>query len=187
MSAVYENPVAETPPDLFNAVRDCLRTLVRPAMNENAIVSGWKNQASLVPETTDFAVVTATSAIRRGTNVSTFDPETEKMTVRELVEVTLDVDFCSDTDATALTRAVALSLIARDELGVSFFEPYGIACLFADDPKRMEADEKIAFVRYTTTLHVSYWAGVTVDIASFDTITPSLENVDVHHPQKTTE
>lgn len=186
MSAVYENLQAVTPPDIAAAVSAFLSGLGRPVLDEEAIFQTWKN-VSASPDVTDFAVVTLVAQTRQGNNKSSYDTGSEIMTVRQLTHVSVQIDFCSANDMTSLSRCNTVSILSRDEIGISFFEPYGIHCLYADDPKRSEADDKIAFIRYTTTLHLSYWAGVTVDIASFDTITPTIENVDVHHPLNITE
>ncbi len=186
MSAVYENLQAVTPPDIAAAVGAFLSELGRPVLDDAAIFSTWKNVPAS-PDVTDFAVVTLVSETRQGNNKTSYDAGSEVMSIQQLTQASVQIDFCSASDMTSITRCNTVSILSRDDIGSSFFEPYGIHCLYADDPKRSEADDKVAFIRYTTTLHLSYWAGVTVGMASFDTITPTIENVDVHHPLNITE
>ncbi len=175
-------------PDITGAVADFLAKYAVPAVPAESILCGNQNNVAL-PETNDYIIFTTTQTVRHGTTAETWaDDGTLRLTVTTevLVQVDCYADSRNGTDATpALLRAQAIETVARSYLGPAFFAPYGISCLFADEPRdtTVSSDDSGGYLRrWTTTLHLSCPMGVEVTEDYFDAVTVNVENVEVHHP-----
>lgn len=184
MSGISETPGLIAEPDVYAAVYDFILAYALPALSSDNIIRGWENREHLPPDTNDYAVITVISKTRVGTNVTT-DPgeDAETQEVRTLRRIDVQIDFCSDDDK-AVQRAACIETVTRDPVGVAFFKPYGLSCLYAEDVRAVEyVDGSDQFVkRCIITLHLTAWSGVSVPVPHFDKARVSrLENVDVHH------
>lgn len=183
------NPAPIGEADIYEAVRQFVAAYALPALPLANIIQGWQNRAALPPGTNEYAVISILFDSQHGTTVETFtapDPDkTVEGTIeyRGLVELFVQVDICSETDA-ARQRARRLAVVTRSPIGVQFFNDWGMSALFAEDVRDLSfiGDAKQFVRRYSTTLHLSINEGVTVDFPYFDTVEASrVENVDVHH------
>lgn len=172
--------------DILGVVYDFLSQTLKPAPVN--IVRGWQNRAAL-PNASSFVVLMLIAAPRRGTNVHTWadtaDADTGiTETVSMLSEYSVQVDFCGLDAATVMVQASQLVMLARDAVGVNFFNAQGLSCLYADDPVSLpysnELDQWVT--RYSVTLHLSGWVRGDIQQDSFSDVTLNIENVDVHHP-----
>ncbi len=171
-------------PDVLGAVYDFLQAHISPL--PEYIVRGWQNRAAL-PDASEYVVLTLINAPRRGTNVHEWrnsgdDALIER--VRMLVLYDVQVDFCGLDEARVGHQAAQLVMLGRDAAAVRFFRPYGLAGLYADDPRSLPfADDLDQWkVRYSVTLHLSAWIDADIPLPSFRSVNLYLENVDVHHP-----
>ena len=172
--------------DILGVVYDFLTQTLNPAPVN--IVRGWQNRAAL-PNASSFVVLTLITAPRRGTNVHTWADTagtdtgvTE--TVSMLSEYSVQVDFCGLDAATVMAQASQLVMLARDAVGVNFFQAQGLSCLYADDPVSLPYSSELKqwVTRYSVTLHLAGWVRADIQQNSFSDVTLTIENVDVHHP-----
>lgn len=186
-------PQASSPhPDVYRAVYDFVQifsftgTVTIAADN---IYRGWENRSALPATSNEYAVITITDAIRRGTTTEMMpgtgvaDDQPELYQLRTYYELTAQIDVCSDTDA-ARQRAYSLENAFRSLVGVDFFRKYGITAQWCNSVREMVfTDESSQFVkRYMLELHLAYWAGIDVGSAWFiDVAIERVEDVDAHH------
>lgn len=175
-------------PDIEAAVTEFIHAFALPRLDKKAIFAGFANRAALPAGHNEFAVFTEIMHQRHGGNVTSFNqPRGDKdgtLTIKKLVRVTLQLDFCSDSPL-AMTRAQAIETMASSETGVNFFKEYGLSCLYATDPRDISAvEDATQYVRRASMeLHLSYWAGLCLPQQGFDHVHVNrIENVDVHHP-----
>lgn len=169
--------------DVLGAVHDFLQARLSPQPEH--IVRGWQNRAAL-PDASAYVVLTLINASRRGTNVHDWKPSEAALiqNARMLVAYDVQVDFCGLDEAAVSAQAAQLVLFGRDAAGVLFFQPYGLSCLYADDPRSLPFGDDLDQwkVRYAVTLHLSAWIDAAIPLEAFRSVNLSLENVDVHHP-----
>lgn len=119
------------------------------------------------------------------------DPDAARpgiLTIQGLIEAHVQIDICSETDA-ARQRATRLATVTRSSIGVRFFTDRGLSALYAEDVRDLSfvGDAKQFVRRCSTTLHLSYWSGDSVELPYFTTVNVArLEDVDAHHPVNTT-
>jgi len=178
-----------TEADVYEAVRQFILKYGLPGIPLANIYQGWQNRAAL-PGGNEYAVMSILWTTQHGTAVEDLaadDPDKTApgaLTVKALLEIVVQVDFCSDTD-TARQRADRLSIIARSSVGVMHFNDFGLSSLYADNVRDLSfVGSEDQFVRRcAATLHLSVNDGVTTDFDYFDTVQMErIENVDVHHP-----
>lgn len=184
MSGLSETPGLIAEPDVYAAVYDFILAYALPALSPDNIIRGWENREHLPPDTNDYAIMTVMNKTRVGTNV-TMDAggDAEAQEIRTLRRIDVQIDFCSDDDK-AMRRAACIETVTRDPVGVAFFKPYRLSCLYAEDVRAVEyVDGSDQFVkRCIVTLHLAAWSGLSVPVPHFDKARVSrLENVDVHH------
>lgn len=194
MMSDIQNPQALTEAKVYEACRAFVAFAA--AVPPERIVQGWQNHAALPAGTNEYAVVSVLSSRQHGTSVETFaapnpDPaEPGRLTVQGLMELTVQIDFCSEDDD-ARRRADSLAVATRSSLGVSFFNDYGLSALYADDPRDISfvGDARQFVRRWLVTIHLcgggdnhDSGPGLTVEAPFFDRAAVSrIENVDVHH------
>lgn len=183
------NSAPLTEADIYEAVRQFVKMYALPEMPIEYIIQGWQNRMSLPAGTNEFAVITILFGTRHGTVVETFkaqDPDKTvlgTLTVVGLVELSVQVDICSETDF-ARQRAQRLAIVTRSSIGVQFFNDFEMSALYADDARDISfvGGEKQFVRRFMTTLHLSINEGVIVDFPYFDVVKMSrVEDVDAHH------
>lgn len=160
--------------DVLGAVYDFILAYCLPAMNPEHVFRAWVNRASLPPDTNEYAIITVIGEARRGSNVEEFDfdPDTEAdgiLTLEESKKIAVQVDFFGDE---AKRRASALELLSRSGTAALFLEPYGIAPLYADDPKEagvVDGSEQ-QVPRYVITLYLSAKASLGMSVGWFDDV-----------------
>ena len=162
---------------LNSAIYAFLSTYVIPEIDQLNIFAG-DQQNMVLPEGEDYVVYHILSQIRHGTNSETYDPQNEELTLKELNEITVQVDCyadstnSSDDDAIlrAQIRANNLHMIARSSVAVEFFKPYGISALYAEDAVNSDitSDSNQYLHRWTVRLHLSMPATVTLPQPGFD-------------------
>jgi hypothetical protein len=184
------NPAPLPEADIYAAVRAFVLTYALPALPPAVVIQGWQNRASLPPGTNEYAVISILYDMRHGTAVEEYawnrdaPEEIGRISVRELVEVAVQADFCAEDD-TARQRARRLATVTRSGIGVRFFNDRGMSALYADDARDISfvGDAKQFVRRWMTTLHLTLVEGVVAGFEAFDKARVShLENVDVHHP-----
>lgn len=173
--------------DVLGAAHDFLRAHIRPVPEH--IVRGWQNRAAL-PNASAYAVLTLINAPRRGTNVHVWENDsagdgiTENVRMLTLYEV--QVDFCGLDEALVGRQAARLVMLARDAVGVEFFQERGLSCLYADDPRALPFSNDLQQweVRYSVTLRLSGWSDADIARDAFRDVNIYLENIDQHHKVK---
>jgi hypothetical protein len=151
------------------------------------------NSPSLPPGANEYAVISVLFTTQHGTAIEEFHaPDPDKsvpgvLTLVALSEARAQVDICGENDL-ARRRARGLALVLRSCIGVQFFNDYGLTALYADDVSDLSfiGDAKQFVRRYTTTLHLGFWTGISAGFDYFDTAAVSrLEDVDArHNPQE---
>lgn len=186
-----ENPAPIEEPKVYEACKEFLLKYTLPAMEEENIRQGWQNRASLPMGTNEYAIISILFDTRNGTNVETFteglddDSPFGSLSIRSLVEVQAQIDFCAESDV-ARQRARRIETITRSSTGVQFFNEHGLTARYADDVRDLSfvGDAKQFVRRYSTTLRLSYWSGVSVDMEYFNKAEMArVEDVDAHHPR----
>ena len=142
------------------------------------IIKGWGATSTLPPKVETYAVFTALNAMRRGTNVETYDELTLNINKSNMVDYQIDV--VSSDALTARNNASALETVARSSTGVDFFNKYGVNLLYAGDVKAMETISKTDnYVnRYMITLHLEEMNTVVVSEEFFDNVAVNIKLVD---------
>ena len=163
-----------------------------PALTQPQIIRGWQNYGGLPPKTQELVILTLLSASRHGTNVRTRRdadaPSGIIETVSRLAEHLVQSDFwCARPrmpEYAARTRAEIMEILARDPVGVSFFQKYGLSLCYADEIKALPFvnESKQWVARYSVTIHLTGWSGVEIPVDSFADVQLRIENVDEHHP-----
>lgn len=188
MTEHSDTPAIVSDDDLYGAVYAFLAGCCTPALDPQNIIRGWENRVSLPPGTEEYAVMTIVKHQRHGTTVEGEGTEPGTLELRELVEVTVRLDFCSAGD-NARRRAQTVETLARSPAGANWFRRrHGLGCLYADAPAdRSFAGTGEQFVRrWTTALHLTHWRVLALREDFFTTARLTrLENVDVHHPPVT--
>lgn len=163
-----------------------------PALAQPQIIRGWQNYGGLPPKTQELVILTLLSASRRGTNVRTRRdadaPSGIVETVSRLAEHLVQIDFCCARprmpEYAARTRAEIVEILARDPVGVSFFQKYGLSSCYADEVRALpfvnESRQWVA--RYSVTIHLTGWTRIETTLDSLTDVRLHLENVDEHHP-----
>lgn len=186
----YENPVQGEHADLYAAVYDFIAKFALPALPPENILRGWQNYSHLPSRTNDYAVISILGSNRVGTTVETYDAtkaapdEDGILTADELVQVRVQIDFCSGTDDLALRRAQCIENVARSSVGSRFFKDYGIGCNFATNPMSLSfiGGENQNVRRWSLDLHLSHKTSVKVHLPWFDKVNlERVENVEEHH------
>ena len=169
------NPAPISEADIYAACKAFVATYALPALDAEHIIQGWQNRASLPPGSNDYAVVSILFDTQHGTAIETLaalgDPEPTApgvLTVKGLVEVQVQIDFCAEDDS-ARRRARRLAIVTRSSIGVQFFNDYRLSALYADDVRDLSfvGDAQQFVRRYATTLHLTYWSGVSADFDYF--------------------
>jgi hypothetical protein len=183
-----ENPQPIPGGNIYQACHDFVLTYglsdghSSPLGSENVIL-GWHNKEALPVDADEYAVISIISDKQRGTAVYETDQDTEILSVKGLIEVAVQVDFCSEND-NARQRARRLAIVTRSNIGVQFFKDYGMSVLFADDATDVSFanGEQQPVRQWATTLHLTLVEGISVEIPYFNQArVRRLENVDVHH------
>lgn len=176
-------------PDIYEAVGRFLLKFAVPAVAQNCIYKGYNNRVSLPKGTNEYIIMTVLNHTRHGTNVYNFDAskagtlEDGIETTSELVEVEVQIDFYSDSDA-GRQRATAIEMMARSPYAAQHFKQFGLSCLYADAVRDLtdvtDADQFV--YRHMTTLHLTYTAAIAMKLPWFDAVNVNLKNVDVVFP-----
>lgn len=180
-TAQPSNPVILEQTDVYEAVRQFVLAYALPTIPEENIIQGWQNRSSLPLGTNEFIVISILNSVQHGTNTETFGGS--QLAVRGLIEITVQVDFCSETDI-ARQRAQRIAVVTRSSIGPMFFNQRGMSALYADDARDISyvGSENQFIRRYMVALHLSVNDGLIVDYDYFDQVAITrLENVDVHH------
>jgi len=159
-------------PNIYEAVRAFLIKYAFPDIPAPAIRQGWENRTSLPAGTQSYAVMSILTTTRHGTNViqSTYTSSTFNTHHLENVEALVQIDICASDDS-ARRRIQAVETIAQSEEACTFFDAYGLAPLSADDVRDTTfiGGESQYVRRYTTSLRLGYWTGLTVSGDFFST------------------
>lgn len=176
-------PVGAGMPDILDAFYGFLSTYLVHYVPAENIIRGWENRYALPSGTNDYIIYTLSGSSRVGTNALSEVSADGTMTFSTLFEGTVQIDFCSDTEASRLWAAYCDSLL-RSPVGPAFFAPYGFSSTYTDNPVSVEyADGSDQYVKRTTlTVHVCYTLTSTVALEYAERVWLSrLENVDAHH------
>lgn len=184
-----ENPTHVGFPDINKAVYLFLQKYAVPAVPAVNIYRGYANRVSLPKGTNEYIIFNVLSHTRHGTNIDTFDAskaltgEDGTITTCELVEVEVQIDCYSDSDA-GRQRATAIEMMARSPYAVQFFKQFGMSCLYADDVRDLTGvtDSDQFVYRHMVTLHLTYTAVISQKLPWFDAVNVNLKNVDVVFP-----
>lgn len=170
-------------------ISDFLLKFIQPPLSPENIFRGWQNNMTLPASNNDYVVFTVLYEERKGSNVYDYKANgggSGTMYIQKYTLCHVQLDFCSETDA-GMKRANMVETLAGSYEGVEFFKPYGLSCLYADDPKNVEyVDGEDRYIkRSITTLHLSYVSSVPVETPYFDKVNiKRIENVDITHPNK---
>ena len=144
------------------------------AYTDDQIVRGQQN-AAILPELTEFCVITYLRGIRHGTTLEAFPDSKDAALLEEKVEHLVQVDLYSAEPYTpqedTRERAQALEMISRSGVGARFFEAQGagLSLLFAEDIGLRPGwdDTKNYTACFTTILHIEQNFSVSLTELSF--------------------
>lgn len=167
-----------------------------PQYDPGQIVRGWQN-AAVLPNTTEFCVITTLSTVRHGTPVDYSLVTTEEINAQyaKVSEYLIQVDFCSAEPNTlpevTKARADIIEMLFFTHKAAEFFNQYeGLGLMYADDVRDLSYldENKLYNARYSVTLHISntvtssFYEQPSFNNVHFDTVhVPNVENVDIHH------
>lgn len=120
--------IVNTQFDVFTALGSYLQGIF-PSV---PVVRGLDNNVPM--PNTDSIEVTPLYEKRLSTNVRSYDPDAQIVTLRMAAEYTIQVDCYGST---ANDKATVLATLWRDDAAISQF-PDGITPLFADDPRQIQ-------------------------------------------------
>ena len=178
-----ENPTPIVEGDIYKACKAFILAYALPALDPAHVIQGWQNRAALPPATNEYAVMSILYDKQHGSTVMLTDRDSGLTAIKGLIEVAVQIDFCSDDD-TARQRTRRLAIVTSSCAGVHFFHDYGLSALYADDARDISfvGDAKQFVRRWMTTLHLTLIEGVVVDFGYFDHVEMNrVENVNVHH------
>ena len=172
-------------PNIYTAIYDFVLTSLN--LPPNNIIRGWQNRVSLPANTNEYAVISLIRTERQGTNVNRMNLSTPngEQQIYELIKASMQIDTLSDDANVARGRASTLEMLSRSSFAVNFLSEYGITPLYADQPIDLTGiDGSEQFVpRFSTTLYLSYWAELKIELPFFTDVTLHLEEVDTFHPE----
>lgn len=162
--------------NLHSALVAFLTTYIKPTITADNVLAG-SQQNMVLPENEDYVIFQISQQIRHGMPTETYDPEHETLTLKELNEIVVKVDcYANSTNSSqddailrAQIRANNLNLLFRSSVAVSFFKPYGISALFAEDAQdtTIISDSEQYLHRWTVNLHLSLANTITLPQPGF--------------------
>ena len=162
--------------ELNNALYAFLAQYITPSVNAENIFLG-SQQNMVLPEGEDYVIYQIIQQIRHGTTTESYDADNEQLTLKELNELVVKVDCYADstntTDNDALLRAQIrannLNLLFRSSVACSFFKPYGISALYAEDSQdtTLVSDSNQYLHRWSVNLHLSMPNSLTIEQLGF--------------------
>lgn len=162
--------------NLHSALVAFLTTYITPTIAADNVLAG-SQQNMVLPENEDYVIFQISQQIRHGMPTETYDPEKETLTLKELNEIVVKVDcYANSTNSSqddailrAQIRANNLNLLFRSSVAVSFFKPYGISALFAEDAQdtTIISDSEQYLHRWTVNLHLSLANTITLPQPGF--------------------
>lgn len=165
-------------PSPYKALKALEAFLFKGDVNPNHILKG-DQLGSLPPNCKSYVVNTVLSDTGHGMPIRRLVGDRWEM--RELMEVSAQVDVYSDDSETARNLAQSLKTFVFSGEAVEFLRPYGFGCLYADDVRNLTAvgTDGIPLPRWGTTLKLTYWHMVGHPTPSFNSVTVDAQNVDV--------
>ncbi len=174
--------------DVYGGIEGFLLVYSVPTLKNDGrhVIPSYVNDQTLPPDGGDFCVVNPITATRRGTNVEEWKRRTDDDTLDylEYLETTWQIDCYSASPVRAMRMATTLETTIRSPVGVAFFRPKSIDCLFADAPINLSGllDSGKYVSRWQLTAHFGYWKKVTVKSEYFDSLRINVVNVDSAFP-----
>ncbi len=157
--------------ELNTALYAFLVRYITPSVNSDCIFFG-SQENMVLPEGEDYVIYQVIQQIRHGTTTESYDTEKELLELKELNEIIVKVDCYADstnsTDNDALLRAQIrannLNLLFRSSVACSFFKPYGISALYAEDATdtTLISDSNQYLHRWSVNIHLSMPNSLTV-------------------------
>ncbi len=119
------------------------------------IVKGWQDTSILPEGSEQYAVFTAISSIRRGTNLSETMPDVDAEQLSMNTQYIYQVDIVT-SNGLASDIVNKLNLLARSDVGVQFFKAQGVTLLYGDNVKAIEmiGTSERYLQRYMIELHL---------------------------------
>ena len=155
-----------------------------PDVPQDRLYRGYENRNAL-PKVQDYVVYAVDSTARRGTNVNDFAQTVDDtMVTKVLREYLISVDFFSNSQETARSRAANMEGLANCYIGIDFFRKENIGLSYADEPEYLPyADLTQQYIqRYRVTLHLTVWEEYTAEQQYADEVVlQRVENIDAHH------
>ncbi len=166
------------PANLFKALKAFEGFVLGQWVKPKHIIKG-DQLGSLPPTSNNFVVNTALSHQAHGTPIKkTVNGE---LHISELVEVLMQVDMYSENAEDARQMAQTLKSFCFSGAAIEFLKPYGVGLLYADDVRNLTApnSEGKPLPRWMSTLRLTYWHDVHINMDTFNTVDVDLANVDV--------
>lgn len=155
-----------------------------PDVVQDRLYRGYENRNAL-PGVQDYTVYAIDSTARVGTNVNDFAQTVDDtMITKVLREYTVTVDFFSNSQETARSRAANLEGLANCYIGIDYFSAQDIALTYAEEPQYLPyTDLTEQYIqRYRVTLHLTVWEEYTaVQQYADEVVLQRVENIDAHH------
>lgn len=165
-------------PSPYKALKALEAFLFSGYVNPNHILKG-DQLGSLPPNSKTFVVNTVLSDTGHGMPVRRMVGDRWEM--RELMEVSAQVDIYSDDSETARNLAQSLKTFIFSGEAVDFLRPHGFGALYAEDVRNLTGvgDDGIPQPRWGTTVRLTYWHLVGTPAESFNAVNVDAQNVDV--------
>lgn len=155
------------------AVRDLLIAHI-PGLTPDNTLAAWDNRVP--PPPGDYCLISVISRVRLSTNIASWSPDTETLSLTQAVNLTLQADF---RGGLAQEWAEALSTLWPSQIAADLLTPHGCQPLYAGDPRNLTAAE--AEGRFEPRWLIELSAAATTRFAA---TLDYFEDVDLHtYPQ----
>lgn len=180
-------PIPTNPPILhdngavYEAVYDFVSLFAVPSFEPQNIIRAWQNRAHPPAKSKEFAILTAISHERHGSNVETYGTDTMMSTA--LIFCRMQIDCYSASAETARARAQSIEHAARASVGVRFLQQRGIGFSGVSNARDFTGvDDTQQFLpRWIVELQLSYNSVIEYEQPTFDAVNIRIEDVDAHH------
>ena len=172
---------------LFTGVESFLLQFSTPQLKADGqhVLPGYANDQTLPADGGDFCVYTPLFLSRRGTNVEDWgQAQAGTLGLGEYVETVWQIDCYSASMVAAQQMASTFELIARSAVGVDFFKPRSIDCLYGESLRNLSLvlDSRKYVSRWSLELHLGFWKQVSVQFDFFSSVAVDVVNVDCRFP-----
>lgn len=139
----------------------------------DSILRGWQSSSLLPRDSEQYAVFTAMSCNRRGTNIATQGDDSQTLAMTSSYMYQIDVVTSNGLASEVITK---LNIISRSIAGVDFFKGFNLSLLYGDNVRAipMISTSEKYLQRYSMELYVDEVASIVIEQEYFDSVDISL-------------